>query len=359
MHELPANIWEKWTQQQYDPIRQAVLIFGGSLRKEALVCSFPDVQISFQEGETTNILKGVLYMTTKRIVYLPKNTIPHNQIIHCTFNTLRCLRGTRNDLSISISDNSSGYATFKFPTAKSLFQCFNTMRKIAEGTRIHEKEFIDLVYSIVTSPNLDETPFASIEFDLSETDQSSTPELTAPKKIVHEEVPDDPQAEEIIELLAPIQKFAEFVNSKSFDMHLKLHILFYVSLITFALKIIPFFPLTALVIIGIQLFHGWFKLKQDRDDDEDSDTEDNKWKGHQAEGYYIVSSFFEDWFAWRDPKKSLYLFQACLVVFIGWVLFPMWFYVLLMLITCAVFVVKPLVQRDVIRRLIGGFWFSN
>lgn len=358
-YDLPESVWQKWTGPEYDGLRQAVLVFGGQIRKEAVITSFADVSISFQEGETTNTVKGVLYLTTKRIVFLPKNTIPHPQLIHATFETLRCLSGIRNDLMISISDTSSAAANFKFPTVKALFQCFNSLRKLCEATRADEETYRKTTYQIATAEKLDETPFASIECDLSEFDSTTKLDINAPKTITKEEEADDPRAQPVIELLSLVGLLAEKIHQTNFDIHIKLRILFIVSLIAFLLKFIPFFPLTALTIIGIQIISAWINLKKDRLDDDDMVDADAQWKGHPVEGYYKVMKFFDEWFMWADPRKSASLFQASFIVFVSWTILPTWLYAAVIFCAFSFFLIKPLLHRSVIGHIVTGFWFST
>ncbi|EAX88442.1 hypothetical protein TVAG_099340 [Trichomonas vaginalis G3] len=358
-YDLPESVWQKWAGPEYDGIRQAVLVFGGHIRKEAVITSFAEVSFAFQEGETTNTVKGVLYLTTRRIVFLPKNTIPHPQLIQAQFSNLRCLSGNRNDLMISISDTSSAAANFKFPTVKALYQCFNSLRKLCEAIRADEEAYRKATYDLATAQNLDETPFASIECDLSEVDNSAKLEVNAPQKIVKAEEADDPRAEPVIELLSPVQKIGEKFNQTNFDIHIKLRILFIVSLVSFLLKFIPFFPLTALVIIGIQIISAWINIKKDRTDDDDYVDADAQWKGHPVEGTYKVLKFFNEWFMWQDPRKSASLFQASFLVFVSWAILPTKIYVTVVFLAFSVFLVKPLLHRSVIGHIVTGFWFST
>jgi hypothetical protein len=50
MAEIPPEVWHRWTVQDYDPLRQAVIVFGGSLRREAAIERFEDVSVLYAEG---------------------------------------------------------------------------------------------------------------------------------------------------------------------------------------------------------------------------------------------------------------------------------------------------------------------
>lgn len=357
---LPKEIWAKWEIGEYENLRQAVLIFGGNTRNEAVISVFPEVSLYYQDGEASNMIKGNLYLTTKRTVFLPKNLIPHPQLVHLTFDSLRCLAGVRDDLSISISDNAGASSVFKFPTTKALYQCFNLLRRLSDATRLKDNAYKKEIFSIATTEP-QETPFASIEFDFSEVRSEEAPQIIQPKneQKKNEDDGDDPRADSIIEELTPIKEIIEKVNNIHFDIHFKLWSLFVLSLLTFALKFIPFLPLSALICVLIQLYYGWLSIKKDRVDDISVlENPLKKWKGHKIEGYLKTVQFIHDWVMWDNPRKTMSLLQCSIITFVSWIILPAKIYYLALCFGLVVYVCKY-ATKDIMRHIVTGFWFSS
>jgi hypothetical protein len=359
---LPQEIWAKWEDPNHDCLRQAVLVFGGNTNKEAIVESFKDVSLLFQEGEATSLIGGVMNLTTKRMIFLPGNQIPHPHLIQSTYESLSRISGIRNDLSVSLTDNTGATANFKFPSPKTLYQFFNLLRSLAEATRLSSKAYAKEIYKIVTEPEHDATPFSLIEFDLGEVKEKN-PEIYAPKAVKSSEDNLNVVADPLINLITPIKHVIDYCNHLHFDIHIKLRILFFIALITFILKFIPALPLTALIIICVQLYFVWRNIKNDDKNDFEEISISTSWvngtEKNQIEGYAESRKFFRDWFMWEDSKKSTVLLSVCLCVFFGWTVLPPKIYYALCLTTYGLFLVRPLLKSSVIPDIINGFWFAT
>ena len=359
-YALPPEIWQKWIDPRYDHLKQAVLSFGGNTMTEAIIAYFTEVSLIYQQQDIQEMIKGTFYLTTNRIVFLPKNQIPHPNLVHATFTNLRCLTGVKNELLISISDNSSATANFKFPAVRTLYKCFYLLRQLADAMRDNEQEYQKQIYQIATTPPK-ETPFVSIEYDLNEVQNQNTLSIQAPdqEEIATEEIPDEPRANPIIENLTSLKEFMEAVNRIHFDIHIKLRILFFLSLFAFLVKFIPFLPLICLMTVIAQLYFAFLSSKKDRpDDDQIVENPVKQWEGHQLEGYVKTRQFFKDWFMFDNPRKSMSLMQYCFLIFITWLILPTWLYYLFSF--CGfVYLIYRSVRREVIERLVSGYWFSS
>lgn len=356
---IPDEIWARWTKEEYDQLRQAVLAFGGNIRKEAAINQFNEISLLYQEGETTNIMKGILYLTTKRVIFLPKNTIPHPQLIEAQYNNIRCLSGVRNDMSISISDSAGGTAIFQFPTTRTLYQCFNLLRRIAEATRLDEESFKTAIVEIIKSPKKDETPFAAIEFDLTEC--VATNEIEQSQSEIASPVQDDDDNDDpVMELLNPIKNAMEKVVKTHFDIHSKLRFLCMIAVAATSLQFIPFLPFASLCICIIILFNVWKSLKrQDNDEEDEEDKSVEQWRGHPIQGYVKTRQFIREYFQWYVPRKTMMLLEGSFAIFAGWLLLPAKYYYPLLILAFIYFGIRPLISRDVMGRLVRGFWLST
>ena len=166
MSAIPNDVWRRWALPEFDPLRQAVLVFDGNLRKEAAMEMFTDVSLLYHEGEGITSVKGVFYITTKRMIFLPKDTVYDPMIVEATFNNLKSLTGVRSDLSISIIDRLNAVANFQFASTRSLYQCFNLLRALCEASRKPMEEFQKEIVKLASQTARDETPFSSIEVEL-------------------------------------------------------------------------------------------------------------------------------------------------------------------------------------------------
>ena len=343
---IPEDVWIRWSKQEYDVARQAVLAFGGSVRTEALIDSFHDVSI-VTDSNSANPLKGVVYLTTKRIMVLPRNTLVHENVCQAEYDSLRTLSGSRSDLSISLVDANGAVATFHFPNQQVLFRCFNLLRKLAEASRLDETLFVEAMAAIVNAKTRDEKAFSSIEVELQECKQ--TVEIKA--ETVVTEAPVDPLVEE----LKPIRDFYDFVKSVHFDIHLKLRILFFLSFVSFALKFMPFLPFCALFMIACLLFTAWRSINRDLDAEE----EDQHEIPPEADGFVRSRKFVREWFFWEKPRNGMMLIEGASAVLVAWAILPEKAYRISCVIGLIAILVRPLFMGDAVHRLIPSSWMSN
>ena len=361
---IPQEIWQKWETPEYDVLRQTVIVFGGNTSKEAPVEKFADVSLLFQEGEGTNLIKGIMYLTTRRMVFLPENQIPHPHLVQCTYESLRSLSGIRNDLSIYLTDRNGGTANFKFQTANTLFQCFNLLRFLAESTKLESKNYKKAMFDAVTAKKRDETPFTSIEFDLGESKVTKAPEINAPKLAASEEdLEQESQSDPLMNFLQPIKHVLDYCNHLHFDIHIKLRILLLISVITFILKFIPLLPLTALLVICVQLYFVYENIKNKNKEDEDVTEKFSSWEikepVKQTESFGTLRKFIKDWLMWGNTEKSSLLLKVCLCLFFGWTVLPFRLYFTLCILCYGYFLIRPILKSDILGNIVNGFWFST
>ena len=163
---------------------------------------------------------------------------------------------------------------------------------------------------------------------------------------------DDAKFDILASSLAPLKFAFDYFNHLHFDIHIKLRILFFISGISFIMKFIPFLPLVCLVIVISILYHGWEYIKNDGYIPESRYTTHNQ-------SVIQLQSFFNDWFAWQNPKKSKLLLFICGTIFILWNILPRQAYV----VTCAIgyilLIVHPLIHSNILKKVVQGFWFCT
>lgn len=351
--------WEllnRWNDSTYDKLRQVVLVFKGSTEKELPVEKY-DASILKQKGESVSSIRGMLYLTTQRIVFLPENAFPHEDLAMAVYTSLRSLTGVKNDMTIALSDNNGGSAVFKFYNDNNLFVCFNLLRTICLAARQSENVFLGTIKDILNGKKRDSTPFSSIDFELSETTNKLDIDTNASKvvtDVVNEGVDDD-----ILELLSPIKTFLDYCNNLNFDIHIKLRVLFVVSLISFLLKFIPLLPLLSLVCVAALSYFAFANLKQTHTGHDADELKLSDSRGHSVEGYTRTRQFFREWFMWKNPRKSMLLLQCSLAVFILWIILPTWLYIILCTAGYVFIVAKPMTSATLIKELATGFWFCT
>lgn len=351
---LPQEIWKRWSSPDYDSLRQAVIVFGGNTTKEAAIEAYSNVSLYYQDKEGTSMIKGTFYLTSSRLAFLPNNQIPHPQLVVLRYDLLRSLAGFRNDLSITVKDNSGSVANFKFANAKALYQCFHLLRGLAEAIRMKNPEYIKTVYQLVTTPARDETPFAAIEFDLPECNESKNLEFTAPNAMDPIAEEDDHRNDALVVFLQPIKSMIDYCNHLHFDIHIKLRILFFIGVISFILKFIPLLPLCGAIIAGVQLYHVWAFIKGNMKDDVSE-----SFSGQHFEGYEHLRQFYQEYFMWKNQSKCLKLFAVSLSVFFGWVIFPPKLYYTVIFGSYAFFLIYPLLKSNIYQEVVNGFWYST
>ncbi|OHT10121.1 hypothetical protein TRFO_20776 [Tritrichomonas foetus] len=339
---------EKWSSTEFEPLRQAILVFGGDPSQEIALASFPEISLMFleeEEGETS--VKGVFYFTSQRFVFLPRNSIPHPHLVQCSYESIRGLSGNRSSLTISIVDSEGASANFQFQIAQTLFQCFNLLRQLAEGVRLTDEDYFQIVLNLAKTKIFNESPFSSLEIELP--DCKKTKELNYSLHMSMIDQKEDPLAN----ILAPMKNFFDYCNSLHFDIHLKLRFLFVISFVSFALKYMSFIPFLALSTALLIFIQAWIFINQSK-----IQKEAKMPIPPQASGFVRSQRFVSDWLLWRNPRKSLYLMVTCLMVFVLWVILPIWVFATLFGVIYFYVFLRPLKLRKMIN-LLSGYWLST
>ena len=352
MSAIPSEVWRRWTLPEFDPLRQAVLVFDGNLRKEAAVEMFTDVALLYQEGEGITSVKGVFYITTKRLIFLPKDTVYDPKIVEATFNNLKGLTGVRSDLSISIVDRLNAVANFQFASTRSLYQCFNLLRAMSEASRKPIEEFQREIVKLSSQTTRDETPFSSIEVELEACTHS--PEVVEAQNQESEiPVPEGDDETQMAAFVGPVKGFFDYCNHLHFDIHVKLRMLFIISAAAFCMKYIPFVPLVALLVVAYMLRAGWLRIE------EDNGVTEPKTESEANKGFNSVRNFVLDYLAWQNIEKSSLVLKVASAIFFGWIILPGKAYTLVCIIAYIVFVAWPIYQSDLLQKIVAGFWFCT
>lgn len=348
--DIPDEVWERWKMPRYLSLRRAVLIYGGSIRKEVPIHSFPDVVTSCTIDDNQQVLKGVFYITTRRFVFIPKDKIPSLGVIQCGFDELRCISGNRSNISISVIDSEGSSANFQFPTAQSLFYCFNLLRKLSESMRMDDVRFKAAITQIIEAKTLDETPFTTLEIELSECTHLFDVEDEFPLT----EIIDETYATPIHLALDPIMGFLNYFNDISFDIHIKLRYLLVTGFVTFCLKYMSFLPFISLCVSFYLIATAWANINK----------ENLAPKGNEDDipfsvgGFIRIQRFLADWFCWSDPHKSLLMLKVHLVSLISYMILPDKYYYPLWVCLFLLFIYK-LTKEKVFNHLFSGYWFCT
>ena len=343
---LPEDVWARWSKPENESIRQAVVAFGGNTRTEAVIDSFPEVSIL--TDSTSGPTKGVIYLTTKRFVFLPRNSLIHRLVCEAEFDSLRTLSGLRSDLSISLVDANGAVAKFTFVSQQSLFGCFNQLRRLAEASRLDEAKFVEACNAVARA-NRDDKPFSSIEVELQECTQ--TVEIVADAVEQKEEIPPDPLAEELL----PVKQLYDRCNSTHLDIHLKLRLLLAMSFVSFCLKFMPFLPFCALSMVGLLLFTAWGSINRDLDDVEEAPYVVPK----TVEGFVKTRKFIREWIFWEKPRNGMMVMEAAGAVLLGWIILPSKLYRIACFVAYVIFLVIPIFKEDRFYMICSGPWFSS
>ena len=345
--EIPDEVWARWMKPEFDKLKHAVLVFGGNVRQEAAIALFEDVALDISKGEEAS-LRGVLYLTTRRIVFLPRNMIPHENIVQASYESLRGLSGMRSSISITLVDGDGATANFHFPSSQSLFRCFNLMRLFAEGVRMPEERFRSVAVRQAVTQAFDDTPFSALEIELPECRHSAG--IGSAPQDVGEDVKEDP----LVSVLAPMKDFFDYCISLNFDIHFKLRFLLVLSLVSFFLKYMPFFPFVQLCVALTLLATAWHGMNQERIRRE-KDTEIPE----VAVGFVNSQRFVSDWLIWRNPSKSFALLEISVANFIAWLILPTKWYFLVTVISFGVLIFRYMGKSDITRQIIPCFLFST
>lgn len=345
---IPDTAWQCWDSVNYSLLREFILCFKGDLRKEIAINSFEDVCLLSQGDEGTVSTKGTFYLTSRRIVFLPHQSFPHEQMVQGFYYRFRSISGSVNGLVITITYD-LGFVNFRFKDEKSLFQCFNLIRILSEESRQEDNRFARIVANLVTDKKLEETPFTSIEIELNECDK--LPEITyeADKEDVNQQ--DKKENNPTLDAISGIIKYLlDYINHSHFDIHVKLRILFFLSLISFCLNFIPLLPLTGLFITLMLFYNGWIII--DKGPMKKNNLDKN-------EGFNKLCLFIEEWFQWRDTHKTYTVLMVSMFLFLFWVVLPLNIYILLCLIMFALFIAKPIAKIKILEKISNGFWYCT
>jgi hypothetical protein len=345
---FPSQAWRRWENPDFAPIRQAVLIFGGDIEREVMISRFDEVTLVLP-GTDDSALKGSFYLTSARFVFIPGNKLLSPNVVHASYDLIRRLNGVYATTSISIVDTEGATANFKFPAPGILFQSFNLLRLLAGAARLPRARFTSVIARTLTNRALDETPFSALEVDLAEVQRRFTDSEDTPFP-ESESIRDEMR---LLEFLAPVQRFFERCVAFHFDIHFRLWFLFAVSLVSFCLKYIPFYPFLHLCTLLFLSISGWRLLNR---------TKLGSGTGpvvpDVARGFAATKRFFVDWFLWGNARKSLLMAQICLANVIAWKVFRRDVY-----IGCSVLLIIAFLARywTALRenRSLSGYWFAS
>ncbi|KAH0791780.1 hypothetical protein GPJ56_004274 [Histomonas meleagridis] len=336
-------VWLRWDLSDYSMLRKVVLVFGGDIRKEVAIESFHDVSLLYQEGEGTVSLQGVFYITSKRIVFLPNDTFPHPKLVQGTYDCFRYLSATASDFTMSITDTVGGVANFQFHSPTALFQCFNLLRFISEESRKDENRFRNSICEVLSGAKREDTPFNSIEVELSECDHipEFISDLPSESGVNNDQI--------IPSISGPLKHMMDYSNHVHFGIHLKFRILLVLSLLTLIQSFIPFLPSVCIAVFFVLMYNGWKIIDKGRKEEQNEQNEGNK----------NVFSFMEDWFAWKNTKKSYMLMMISIATFIAWLILPNNLYAAFCVLAYFLLLVRPILKSKVLNRIASGFWFCT
>jgi hypothetical protein len=329
-----------------DSLRQALLMFGGSLRTESHVDWFPDVSLVVSGDPSRPLVKGVFHFTTKRILFLPSRS-SFQSMVQAGYDSLRCLSGTRTDLSISLVDANGATAKFQFTSPPALFRAFNLLRGLAEASRGSEREYSEFLSRLGGSAARDETPFSTIEIELGEgTDRTAAILAPAAAPAAASEEDDG-----LAHLLEPLREFYQRCGRIHLDIHAKLWAIFVLSLVSSCLRIMPFLPFCAACMFAFLMFTAWRSMNQDLDEVGEGCAD----VPAVVEGFVKVQAFAGDWLFWGKPRKGMALCQWSLGVLIAWAVLPRRLYVIAGAVVTGAMALT-LLEGDSLSKLYSGPW---
>jgi hypothetical protein len=328
-----------------ETLRQAVLMFGGDFATESNIDRFGEVSL-VRAGSAT--LRGALYLLTRRLIFVPRGGAPP-AFVHAAYDSLRCISGTRTDLAVGLVDSAGATARFQFASAPALFQAFNLLRLLAEGARGPDAEYRALLAALGRTPARDETPFSAIEVELGE---GGDRERAAPAPpAAPAAAGEDPLARAV----APLQRFYERCNALHLDIHVKIRVLFCLSLVSFCLKFMPFLPFCAACMTAFLLFTAWRSMNRDLDEAAERSAD----APPVAEGCAAVQRFVGDWLLWGNPRKGIALGQWSLAVIVGWAVLPQRLYAAAGAVGYIALVGAALVRGRPLAKIFSGPWIST
>lgn len=350
---IPQTVWERWNSPLYTDLRRFIYIFGSSTSKEVPIRTFENVMFFVQEGEDTKLVEGTFYVTTKRFVFVPKDSAAIANFVTAEFQSISKLCGASYDLSMSVTNFEMGVANFQFGSRVILFVVFGLLKELAETVRLDKNSFVDSIVKILEREELEQKPFSCIdcEFEEVENDWVLQEENAQKHLIIWESGCDDDLDSHMI------KSFGNLFVYMHFDIHIKLRILFIISLITFCLKFIPFLPLVFLIMICTLLYNAWKKLNAEGAKNQTKDeSEENS---SVLNGNDLLRTFVNNWFLWNDFQKSSKLLKISLFMFSVWAVMDKYIYYTVYALFFVFFTLKPIFTSSVFRRIINGFWFCT
>lgn len=342
----------QWFRSDYEQLRQSILIFNGNIDTEVAIVFFNDVHIFPKNAEAP--LKGVFYLTTKRLVFMPKNMITSPNVVQCPYEDLRGISGVRSTVTISVIDSEGGIMNFLFPGVQGLYQCFNLLRRLAEDTR--NKNEIEMIQEYSNMKTFDETPFSTLDVELSECvrkdvdyNQNNKSLAKPGNKDVSKGKKDDDDS--VINSLAPMKAFFDHINQLNFDLRTNLRFLFVTSLISFCLQYIPFIPFLSLCVALYILSNAWRLINKNK-----IKKQKNIKIPKATEGFVKTQMFISDWFQWRAPRKTIKFLIISISFFIGWIVLPKKFYLAFTIISYLIFLFNSLKKQQELSSIFSCFW---
>lgn len=321
------SAWQCWDDPALAPLRELVLCFHGDLQRELAIGAFRGAHLLRQGAEGVVSTPGTLYLTSRRVAFLPHDAFPHAQVVQGLYHRFRLISGTAAGPIATIASD-SGAVSFRFPSARELFRCFGVLRALCESARAGDAAFSRTVAQLIGAAERDEAPFTSIEVELSEC--AAAPELARGSARA---------------ALSDGEGIADRGSSPRFDIHFKLRALLALALASFCLSFAPLLPLAALAISLIVLYNAWAVI--------------DKGPARAEAGARGLRLFCDEWLRWRDTRKTYALLIASLAVFLGWVVLPARAYAVLCGAALAAFVAGPVARTGALRRVAEGFWYCT
>jgi hypothetical protein len=307
--------------------------------REFPVARFDDVTLLVPDDPTAGSLKGSMYMTNLRFLFLPKNTIPHPKLVHCHFRAMRILSGRRSSFGISVVDEARSSVDFQFPSEQSLFQVFNLLRLLGESIRrVPSGKF--------KFRGLDETPFSSLEVEF--------PEIELEERSYERAESRKMEQDPLSDVLRPMKDFFDYCNSLSFDIDLKLRFLFVLSLVSFFLQFIPFFFLLHLSLCAFLLRNVWKSVNKS-----EMSLEGNTEIPVTAGGFVKAQRFVSDWLFWRNPHKTVQILIITLINLVVWMMASIKTCIFVSILVFWWFFLRKGGIYESLRNLICGFWLCT
>ncbi|KAH0788096.1 hypothetical protein GPJ56_007927 [Histomonas meleagridis] len=332
MSDSDGEYWSQWSKPENEAIRQLFLAFGGNAKTEPLVASFTDISLCSNDEENANPTKGTIYLTTKRMIFLPKIGFPKKGAAHATFDSLYYLSINKSDLIFLISDSNVSTIKIKFNDWNTLLQCFMVFRILAESS-IKKSTDVPTILKEVSSIDVSRVSYTSIAIDL--------PNSTKPKKVIETQPVE--QHSEVDESTNPWNHFThaiDFLNNFHFDIIIKIRILFVLALISSCLKYVDFLTFISILSIGLLAFTAWKLINEETAKNRQTLEETPK----AMKGYFKVCQFFQEYIGWRKPRRTFLILHFFIGTVITYFILPPKVYKTMMVALAAGMLIRALFQ---------------